>query len=57
LVASGVSLLLVEHNISFVTRLCTHVVVMAAARILTAGTPDEIMKNPQVLEAFLGSDR
>jgi ABC-type branched-subunit amino acid transport system ATPase component len=56
LIASGVSLLLVEHNIRFVTGLCTHVVVMAAARTLVAGTPEEIMKNPQVLEAFLGSD-
>jgi len=56
LIASGVSLLLVEHNIRFVTGLCTHVVVMAAAKILVAGSPDEIMKNPQVLEAFLGSD-
>jgi branched-chain amino acid transport system ATP-binding protein len=56
LIASGISLLLVEHNIRFVTGLCTHVVVMAAAKILAAGTPDEIMKNPQVLEAFLGSD-
>lgn len=56
LIADGVSLLLVEHNISFVTGLCEHIVVLAAARTLADGTPDEIMQNPDVLEAFLGSD-
>ncbi|WP_210485459.1 ABC transporter ATP-binding protein [Microvirga antarctica] len=56
LIDSGISLLLVEHNIRFVTGLCDHIVVLAAARMLADGTPEEIMRNPDVLEAFLGSD-
>lgn len=56
LIDQGVSLLLVEHNISFVTGLCDHIVVLAAARTLAEGTPAQIMANPDVLEAFLGSD-
>ena len=56
LINTGISLLLVEHNIRFVTSLCAHVVVLAAARVLAEGTPDQIMQNSDVLEAFLGSD-
>jgi branched-chain amino acid transport system ATP-binding protein len=56
LTAGGVSLLLVEHNIRFVTGLCEHIVVLAAARTLVEGTPAQIMANPDVLEAFLGPD-
>jgi branched-chain amino acid transport system permease protein len=56
LIARGMTLLLVEHNIAFVTSLCEHIVVLAAARTLATGAPDAILKNPDVLEAFLGSD-
>ncbi len=56
MIKGGISLLLVEHNIRFVTGICAHVIVLAAARVLAEGSPDEIMKNAAVLEAFLGSD-
>ena len=56
LIESGISLLVVEHNIRFVTGLCAHIIVLAAARVLIEGAPDDIMKNADVLEAFLGSD-
>jgi ABC-type branched-subunit amino acid transport system ATPase component len=56
LVADGISILLVEHNIRFVTELCEHIVVLASARTLVEGTPREIMESPDVLEAFLGSE-
>lgn len=50
----GLTLLLVEHNVPFVTDLCDRVLVMAAGARLTEGTPEEVQKDPRVLEAFLG---
>jgi ABC-type branched-subunit amino acid transport system ATPase component len=52
----GQTLLVVEHNIPFVTRLCQRVIVMANGSILTEGSADEIRKDARVLEAFLGGE-
>lgn len=51
---SGVSILLIEHNMDLIARLCGRVVVMAAGRELAQGTPDEIVANSEVVEAYLG---
>lgn len=50
----GVSLVLVEHNMEFVMSICTRIVVLAAGRILAEGTPQQILHNPTVIEAYLG---
>jgi branched-chain amino acid transport system ATP-binding protein len=50
----GKSILVIEHNMDMVTRLCSRVVVMAAGRLLTEGTPVEVTRNPAVIEAYLG---
>lgn len=50
----GLTLLLVEHNVPFVTELCDRVLVMAGGARLTEGAPEEVQKDPRVLEAFLG---
>ena len=50
----GKSILLIEHNMDAVARLCSRVVVMAAGRFLTEGKPDEVTRNPDVIEAYLG---
>jgi len=52
--AAGKSILLIEHNMDAVARLCSRVVVMAAGRHLTEGTPDEVANDPAVIEAYLG---
>jgi branched-chain amino acid transport system ATP-binding protein len=52
--ASGKSILLIEHNMDMVSRLCSRVVVMAAGKHLTEGTPAEVARNPAVIEAYLG---
>jgi len=51
----GVTFLVVEHNMEFVMGLCNPIVVMHHGTRITAGTPDEIRKNPAVLEAYLGA--
>ena len=51
----GVTLLIVEHNMELVARLCRHVYVMAAGRLMCEGTPSEVVRNPDVIDAYLGS--
>ena len=50
----GVTVLVIEHNMDLVSRLCGRVLVMAAGRIMCEGAPADIAKIPQVIEAFLG---
>jgi branched-chain amino acid transport system ATP-binding protein len=52
--ANGKSILLIEHNMEMVSRLCSRVVVMATGRLLTEGTPEQIARDPRVIEAYLG---
>ena len=50
----GISFLIIEHNMDVIMSLCDRVWVLAEGRNLADGTPKEIQKNPQVLEAYLG---
>ncbi|MBI1171058.1 ATP-binding cassette domain-containing protein [bacterium] len=52
--ATGVTFVLIEHNIDMVTRLCHRIIVMAQGSLLFAGKPDEVARNPRVIEAYLG---
>ncbi len=52
----GLTLLLVEHDIRFISDLCTRVIVLNYGRKLADGTPDEIKSDERVLEAYFGDD-
>ena len=54
--ATGVTILVVEHDMHFVRNLCDHVVVLNFGRKIFEGTPDEVHRDPGVLEAYLGGD-
>jgi branched-chain amino acid transport system ATP-binding protein len=53
---SGVTLLVIEHDMGFVKNLCDHVVVLNFGRKIAEGTLDDVRKNTEVLEAYLGSE-
>lgn len=52
--AEGVTLLLIEHQMDMIARLCRHVIVMAEGRRLVEGTFAEIANNTEVQDAYMG---
>ncbi len=51
---SGVTILLIEHEMELIERLCDDVVVMAEGKFLTRGTFDEVTADRRVQECYLG---
>jgi ABC-type branched-subunit amino acid transport system ATPase component/ABC-type branched-subunit amino acid transport system permease subunit len=54
--ARGKTFLIVEHNMPFVLGLCNPVLVLARGKTIASGSPDEIQRDPRVLDAYLGED-
>jgi ABC-type branched-subunit amino acid transport system ATPase component/ABC-type branched-subunit amino acid transport system permease subunit len=54
--AQGKTFLIVEHNMPFVLGLCRPVLVLARGKKIAQGGPDEIQRDPHVLDAYLGED-
>lgn len=52
----GKTFLLVEHNINFISDLCSRVYVLNYGEKLAEGTPEEIKENDAVIEAYFGAD-
>jgi ABC-type branched-subunit amino acid transport system ATPase component/branched-subunit amino acid ABC-type transport system permease component len=50
----GMGVLLVEHDIHLVRRVADRVVAMDAGRVISRGTPDQVLTDPRVMAAFLG---
>ena len=51
---SGITIVLVEHDMKAVMGLCNYLTVLNFGKLLAEGTPDEIRNNDRVIEAYLG---
>jgi branched-chain amino acid transport system ATP-binding protein len=52
----GITVLLVEHDMRLVMRVCEKLVALEHGTLIAQGAPDEIRGHPAVIEAYLGAD-
>lgn len=50
----GISILFIEHVMKAVVEICHRVVVLAEGKMLAEGVPEEVLKKPEVVAAYLG---
>jgi len=53
--SEGMTVLFVEHDMHMVRHIADWVIVMAEGRVVAEGPPEDVMKNPAVIDAYLGS--
>ena len=52
----GLTMLVIEHHVPLVLRVCDHVYVLNFGRLLAEGTPAEVQRHPEVVAAYLGGE-
>ncbi len=50
----GVDVILIEHDMGMVTEVCDRILVLNYGKLIGIGSPDTIMANPEVIQAYLG---
>jgi branched-chain amino acid transport system permease protein len=50
----GAGVLVIDHDLHFITKVCDRIFVLDQGRVIAHGTPEEVQADPQVREAYLG---
>lgn len=51
----GLGVLVIDHDLSFVTAICEHIVVLDAGSVIARGTPQAVADDPTVVSAYIGA--
>ena len=55
--AEGLAMLIIEHKLPLIMQISDRVIVLDEGRMIAEGGPDEVARNPSVIEAYLGTSK